>query len=47
MKWIHGMQDVFIFVFLAGLGVWVVAEFLRTFLKANKEDVGEENDGIL
>ncbi len=27
MDWIRGMQEVFLIIFLAGLGVWAVAEF--------------------
>ena len=42
MEWISGMQDVFLFLFLAGLGVWVIAEFFRTFWKPNEEaDIAE------
>ncbi len=39
MKWIRGMQEVFLIIFLAGLGVWAVAEFFRTFWKPNEEAV--------
>jgi Na+-transporting methylmalonyl-CoA/oxaloacetate decarboxylase gamma subunit len=44
MEWISGMQDVFLFIFLAGLGVWVVAEFFRTFWKPNEEADIAENE---
>ena len=44
MEWISGMQEVFLFIFLAGLGVWVVAEFFRTFWKPNEEDIVAENE---
>ncbi len=44
MEWISGMQDVFLFIFLAGLGVWVVAEFFRTFWKPNEEADVAENE---
>ena len=37
MEWISGMQEVFLFIFLAGLGVWVVAELFRTFWKPDEE----------
>ena len=44
MEWISGMQEVFLFIFLAGLGVWVVAEFFRTFWKPNEEADIAENE---
>jgi len=43
MEWIRGMQDIFLFIFLAGMGVWAVAEFYRTFWKPNeKADIAEK-----
>ena len=27
MEWMRGMQEVFLIIFLTGLGVWAVAEF--------------------
>ncbi len=44
MEWISGMQEVFLLIFLAGLGVWVVAEFFRTFWKPNEEADIAENE---
>ncbi len=44
MEWISGMQEVFLFIFLAGLGVWAVAEFFRAFWKPNEEGVVAENE---
>ncbi len=44
MEWISGMQGIFLIIFLAGLGVWAVAEFFRTLWKPYKEDVVAEND---
>ena len=44
MEWIRGMQEVFLFIFLAGLGVWAVAEFFRAFWKPTEEGVVAEND---
>lgn len=47
MEWISGMQEIFFIIFLAGLGVWVIAEFFRTFWKPNEEVVVAENEVIL
>ena len=47
MEWISGMQEIFVIIFLAGLGVWAVAEFFRTFWKPNEEDVVAENEVTL
>jgi len=44
MEWIRGMQDIFLFIFLAGMGVWAVAEFYRTFWKPNEEADIEEKE---
>ena len=44
MEWIHGMQDPFFVIFLAGLGFWVIAEYFRTFWKRNTDDVIPENE---
>ncbi len=44
MEWISGMQGIFLIIFLAGLGVWAVAEFFRTFWKPNEEGIGAENE---
>ena len=44
MEWISGMQETFFIIFLAGLGVWAVAEYFRTLWKPTKEDVVAEND---
>ncbi len=46
MEWIRGMQDVFLFIFLAGIGVWAVAEFYRTFWKPNEDIVAEKEVNI-
>jgi Na+-transporting methylmalonyl-CoA/oxaloacetate decarboxylase gamma subunit len=46
MEWISGMQEVFLFIFLAGLGVWAVAEFLRAFWKPNEVVVSENEVNI-
>ena len=47
MEWISGMQEIFLVIFLAGLGIWAVAEFFRTFWKPNEEDIGAENEVTL
>ena len=44
MEWISGMQDVFLFIFLAGLSVGAIAEFFRTFWKPNEDWVVAENE---
>lgn len=47
MEWISGMQEIFFIIFLAGLGIWVVTEFFRTFWRSNEEVVVAENEVIL
>ena len=44
MEWISGMQEIFLILFLAGLGIWAVTEFYRTFWNPNEEGVVAENE---
>ncbi len=44
MEWIRGIQEVFLIIFLAGLGVWAVAEFFRTFWNPNEDAVVAINE---
>ena len=44
MEWISGMQETFFVIFLAGLGLWAVAEFFRTFWEPKTKDFDAEND---
>ena len=41
------MQEIFVIIFLAGLGVWAVAEFFRTFWKPIEEADVAENEVTL
>ena len=44
MEWISEMQEIFLILFLAGLGIWAVTEFYRTFWNPNEEGVVAENE---